>query len=160
MNPEALSRVLALIAALVGSRRAQEHEVFARAIVAATDNPAQQRLLVAVAWGENWFHPYSYPPFGLTGMVQINPRWCWGNERMPERRRTWRRPQCEILTVAQAAPRALLQLGYARRVRCAPGASDADVLKRYGWGGACVANRITSERMATVYEHTRHWNIP
>ena len=157
MNPEIIIRLMLLMAGLTNPRNAEGRKRFAYAIAYTTPDPAEQRLLAVVAYGENWYHLTSYPPFGLTNLLQTNPRWCWGYESMPEHRRTWGRPRCETLTIELAAPRALMQLRFIRRNRCGPGATDADVLAWYGWGGRCVANPITTDRMDRAYRLTRHW---
>lgn len=157
MNPEHVLRVIALMVGFTGRGNASGHEAFARAIVQATDNAEEQRLLTVVAFGENWYHTTSYPPFGLTLLVQTNPAWCWGNHLMPTSRREWHRPGCRILSVEEGARISLIQLRYVRRVRCAPRARDEDVLARYGWGGACRANRLTTARMNRARQLTADW---
>lgn len=157
MNPEIILRLMALMVGLTNPRNPEGRKRFAYAIANTTSDPAEQRLLAVVAYGENWYHLTSYPPFGLTHLLQVNPRWCWGYESMPIRRRTWGRPNCETLTIELAAPRALLQLRFIRANRCGPQATDADVLAWYGWGGACVANSITASRMERAYRLTTHW---
>ena len=126
MNPDVL-RIAALIAQLVGNRHPADNMRFASAIASATTNRSEQRLLTVVAWGENWFHPTSYPPFGLTYLIQTNAHWCWRNT------------------------------GTQTQQRCARSASDADVLRRYGWGGECAASPLTTRRMNRAYQLTRHW---
>ena len=155
---EQVLRLMALMAALTNNREREGRARYARAIIAATDDLSEQRLLAVVAYGENWYHLDSYPPFGLTHMIGVNRRWCWTN-RGPVTRQRWGRPDCEHLTIEHAARAAIVQLRWIRQHRCHAGASDADVLKRYGWGGACVANAITLDRMARAVRATRTWGI-
>jgi hypothetical protein len=156
VNPEAVLRIAALIAQLVGNRHPADNMRFARAIAAATTSPSEQRLLTVVAWGENWFHPTSYPPFGLTYLIQTNARWCWRNTGTQTQQR-WQRANCEHITIEQGARISILQLRWVRQHRCASAASDADVLRRYGWGGECSASPLTTRRMNRAYRLTRHW---
>lgn len=152
MNSEIYAFILALMEAFTGPRNHQGHERFARAIMAATDDPQEQRLLTVVAYGENWYHETSYPPFGLTDLIRDNPDWC-RTQAGPTRDR----PNCRVLTIETGARISIVQLRFVRRVRCPPGASDEAVLGRYGWGGACVARPLTSRRMARA---RRVWPIP
>jgi hypothetical protein len=160
VNSEIYAFIIALMEAFTGPRNARGHERFARAIMAATDDPQEQRLLTVVAYGENWYHETSYPPFGLTDLIRDNPSWCLTREgdQPPEPGQTRRdRPHCRVLTIEEGARISLRALRFVRRVRCAPGASDEAVLGRYGWGGACVARPLTSRRMGRA---RRVWPIP
>lgn len=161
MNPLHVARILALTVHLVGPRNEPGRRVFAEQIASVTSDADEQRVLTAVAWGENWFHLDSYPPFGQTELVRTHPELCLYNDctrRDPQTGEIRRdRPNCQPLTIPRAARAALVQIRWIRANRCSSTAPWAAVLRRYGWGGACTPIDLTLYRMTRIRRLTREW---
>ena len=110
-----MTAVLAMLVVLSGHVGANER-LYARAILAATRNRTEQRLLVVIAYAETRFKPRGRdgtPPFGVTDWARVH--------------RTRR------ISVRHGARIALHALRFIRLVRC-PGAPWSVVLGRYHHG--------------------------
>ena len=131
-----MTAVLAILAMLSGHAGADER-LYARAILAATRNRVEQRVLAVVAYRETHFQRRGRdgtPPFGVTDWARFH-----------HRRR---------ISVRHGARIALHALRFIRRVRC-PGAPWPIVLGRYHHGngthdGGCYADDLSRNQVALM----------